>query len=109
MYWGQTVGHTAHFSMSRCFSLTHSLVLMGSVSHTIPLYKKESINLKGKHSTASRNARSLSTILVGCLLACFTSQQHATVSQGRICSHNFTCCHTEIEVADPTSHPVTVY
>ena len=31
-----------------------------------------------------------------------TSQQQASVSQGRICSHNFTCCHTEIEVADPT-------
>ena len=24
------------------------------------------------------------------------------VSQGRICSDNFTCCHTEIDVADPT-------
>ena len=34
-------------------------------------------------------------LLVGCL----TSQQHASVSQGRICSDNFTCCHTEIEVA----------
>ena len=39
---------------------------------------------------------------VGWLLACLTSQQHASVSQGRICSDNFTCCHTEIEVADPT-------
>ena len=39
-------------------------------------------------------------LLVGCL----TSQQHASVSQGRICSDNFTCCHTEIEVADPTFH-----
>ena len=37
-------------------------------------------------------------LLVGCL----TSQQPASVSQGRICSDNFTCCHTEIEVADPT-------
>ena len=36
-------------------------------------------------------------LLVGCL----TSQQQASVSQGRICSDNFTCCHTEIEVADP--------
>ena len=35
-------------------------------------------------------------------VACLTSQQHASVSQGRICSDNFTCCHTEIEVADPT-------
>ena len=36
------------------------------------------------------------------LVGCLTSQQQASVSQGRICSDNFTCCHTEIEVADPT-------
>ena len=43
------------------------------------------------------------TIAAVCLLvACLTSQQQASVSQGRICSDNFTCCHTEIEVADPT-------
>ena len=36
------------------------------------------------------------------LVACLTSQQQASVSQGPICSDNFTCCHTEIEVADPT-------
>ena len=35
-----------------------------------------------------------------CLVGCLTSQQQASVSQGRICSDNFTCCHTEIEVAD---------
>ena len=33
---------------------------------------------------------------------CLTSQQHASVSQGRICSDNCSCCHTEIEVVDPT-------
>ena len=37
-------------------------------------------------------------LFVGCL----TSQQHASVSQGRICSDKFTFCHTEIEVADQT-------
>ena len=31
-----------------------------------------------------------------------TSQQHASVCQGRICTDNFTCCHTEIEAADQT-------
>ena len=36
------------------------------------------------------------------LVGCFTSQQQARVSQGRICLDNFTCCHTEIEVADQT-------
>ena len=39
-------------------------------------------------------------LFVGCL----TSQQHASVSPGRICSDKFTCCHTEIEVADQTFH-----
>ena len=37
-------------------------------------------------------------LFVGCL----TSQQQASVSQAWICSDNFTCCHTEIEVADQT-------
>ena len=42
-------------------------------------------------------------MLLRCLfVGWLTSQQQASVSQGRICSDNFTCCHTEIEVADPT-------
>ena len=45
-----------------------------------------------------RELAELACLLVGCL----TSQQQASVSQGRICSHNFTCCHTEIAVADQT-------
>ena len=36
------------------------------------------------------------------LVGCLTSQQHARVSQGQICSDEFTCSHTEIEVADQT-------
>ena len=42
--------------------------------------------------------REIVCLLVGCLI----SQQQASVSQGRICPDNFTCCHTEIEVADQT-------
>ena len=37
-------------------------------------------------------------LLVGRLM----SQQHASVSQGQICSDNSMCCHTEIEAADQT-------
>ena len=37
-------------------------------------------------------------------VSCLMSQQHASVSQGWICSDNFMCCHTQIEVADPTFH-----
>ena len=36
------------------------------------------------------------------LVSWLTSQQHASASQGRICRDNFTCCHTEIEVANQT-------
>ena len=39
-------------------------------------------------------------LFVGCL----TSQQQASVCQGRICTDNLRCCHTEIEVADQTFH-----
>ena len=38
----------------------------------------------------------------GLFAGCVTSQQHASVSQGQICSDNSPCCHTEIEVADQT-------
>ena len=39
-------------------------------------------------------------LLVGCLTS--QPQQQASVSQGRICSDNFTCYHTETEVANQT-------
>ena len=38
------------------------------------------------------------------LVDCLTPQQQASASHGRIYSDNFTCCHTEIEVADQTFH-----
>ena len=49
-----------------------------------------------QHARKERTKRS--SFFVGCL----TSQQHVSVSQGRICSDNFMCCHNEIEVADHT-------
>ena len=42
------------------------------------------------------SGESVVCLLVGCL----TSQKHASVSQGQVFSDNFTCCHTETEVAD---------
>ena len=55
-----------------------------------------------KHLYPCCSAGSLGGLFVCWLVGCLTSQQHVSVSQGRICSNNFTCCHTEIEVADPT-------
>ena len=42
-------------------------------------------------------------LLLLLFVGCLTSQQRASVSQERICSEKFTCCHTEVEVADQTS------
>ena len=53
--------------------------------------------------TVTFSVRVLSCGLFICLLVgCLTSQQYASVSQGRICSENFTYCHIQIEVADQT-------
>ena len=53
------------------------------------------------HTTVLSNQQTSNVCL---LVGCLTSQQHASVSQGRICSDNFTCCHTEIDVGDQTFH-----
>ena len=50
-------------------------------------------------------ARSCDTCMYCLFVGCLTSHQHASVSQGRICSDKFTCCHTEIEVADLSTSP----
>ena len=47
-------------------------------------------------------SKALSSTVWLLLVGCLTSQQQASVSQGRICSDNFTCCHTEIEAAAQT-------
>ena len=54
---------------------------------------------------------SLTSVSVGyCLfVGCLTCQQHAGVSQGRVCSDNFTCCHTEklqITLSTSPSHSI---
>ena len=53
-----------------------------------------------KTTSPSRSSSRCCLLFVGCL----TSKQHASVSQGRICSDNSTCYHTEIEAADQTFH-----
>ena len=44
------------------------------------------------------------TVCFVLFVGCLSSQQHASVSQGRICTDNLTCCHTETEAADQTFH-----
>ena len=56
--------------------------------------------LSSIHSEGKKRSLAFVCLFVGCL----SSQQHASVSQGRICTDNFTCCHTEIEAVDQTFH-----
>ena len=43
-------------------------------------------------------------LVVFLLLIAFRPSDMLSVSQGRVCAENFTCCHTEVEVADPTCY-----
>ena len=54
--------------------------------------------------SATRVVRPDVSELVLLFVGCLTSQQQSSVSLGRICSDSFTCCHSEIEVADQTFH-----
>ena len=57
---------------------------------------------KGQHYCEPTTTNSFLEMIVCLLVGCLTSQQHASVSQGWICSDKFTCCHTEIAAADQT-------
>ena len=61
-------------------------------------WRDDIVGQQGAVWTRIAKDREIVCLSVGCL----TSQQQASVSQGRICSDNLTCCHIEIEAADPT-------
>ena len=64
-------------------------------------FEKGMLNVLGEQSVCVQE-RQLQLEFVVLFVGCLTSQQHASVSQGRIYSDNFTCCHSETEVADQT-------
>ena len=57
------------------------------------------------HKTNMLISRNNMSEAVCFFVGCLTSKQYASVPLGQICSDNFTCCHTETEVADQTFHP----
>ena len=90
-------------------NIDNSQTIAPTIEHTprvTDIFRRRTLTLVGFGRKVGRKAREVRLLLlllfVCWLVACLTSQQHASVSQGRICSDNFTCCHTEIEVADPT-------
>ena len=87
---------TKHYENSRHFSnyLTGNFTKYWSMAKL----KQYSSKYGANNSISALKGSLFVCLFVGCL----TSQQQASVSQGRICLDNFTCCHTEIQVADQT-------
>ena len=70
----------------------------GKVARAVPVCKPVAgLRLEKLHSQIVQQA-----VLLLLFVGCLTSQKHASTPQGRICLDNFTRCHTEIEVADPS-------
>ena len=86
-WWSKTLCMLSHWNRS-CMS--------NLLSHPVTIYWHRANQFWNRSCNARRPPRLL--LVVGCL----TSQQHASVSQGRICSNNFTCYRIETEVADWT-------
>ena len=61
-----------------------------------------SYSWRGQQPTGIDTNHYKNSVTNGMFVGCLTSLQQASVSQGRICSDNSTCCHIEIEVADQT-------
>ena len=80
--WSDSVADTLRTQGMSLLQATH-LAADRQLCPPLPRYKRK---------------KKVKVLFVGCL----SSQQHASVSQGRICTDNFTCCHTEIEAADQT-------
>ena len=85
---------------ARALLTSHAYTTIPCVQ-TLPQSEAERVTIESAALLFSR-AFFPECLFVCWLVGCLTSQQQASVSQGRICSDKFTCCHTEIEVADQT-------
>ena len=95
-----SVRMTCPTQRSRIFRIVASMLVDSAMSRTCRL-ETRSCYLMFRMVRRLRIWK-LSSCFRCLLIGCLTSQQHASVSQGRICTDNFTCCHTEIEAADQT-------
>ena len=87
--------------MQLCHTQSKQKSVGGNMSLLSPKLCTGSLMSQLHAKCISKLGSALTTLQAVCLLVgCLTSQQQASVSKGRICSDNFTCCHTQIEVAD---------
>ena len=90
-------------------SLNHYVSKLASAAIKLGLQAKHLYNVRKIYKVShllffSYIAKHVHNVKMLLFVGCLTSQEHASVSQGQICSDNFTCWHTEIEVADQTFH-----
>ena len=97
------IGHTEQCPCGTGSQTTEHLL------QSCPIYEPLRKGIWPDHTPIARklhgslgDLRCTATLVEELFVGCLTFQQHASVSQGRMCSDNFTCCHTEIEVADQT-------
>ena len=104
-HWGEVVGLRS--TPPNHSTLTPGRPVLSLNPRTPSVWQGSHQSNSVEHFSDEANSAELPSMYQVCLfvcllVGCLTSQQQASVSQGRICSDNFTCCHTEIEVADQT-------
>ena len=100
----RSLGARAHTMLRSLGARAHTMLRsLGARAHTMRFWLTQA-DLYYGWTVQSDLVTSSSAVIVCWLVGWLTSHQHAKVSQGRICSDNFTCCHTEREVADQTFH-----
>ena len=112
--WSGTIGRELFSSSARSMPPSHQDIrgalhtlknckALGDICVKMLISKNEECHLFSSMLSRAmwryrRTCKRESCLLVGCLM----SQQHASVSQGRICSDNCRFCLAEIEVEDQT-------
>ena len=96
----QIADRTCHFTQSQYTDTRPTSLSAESVTPKAWQGNAWSTNFKSLIILNLKKCLTGNCLFVGCL----TSQQHASVSQGWICTDKCMCCHTEIEVADPIFH-----
>ena len=84
--WEHPCGVCVHACLSVCACVHACMQVFGHLSQ--------------RGSAGSKHWCPAISEIVCLFVGCLTSYQHASVSQGRICTDNFTCYHTEKEVAN---------
>ena len=109
LFFCRYVSHVSWFSFDQIFILLFEQRIYTLNVHnifTLSMFLTLYLSLVAYRSNVHQRIPHKHTVrpcwLVCLLVGCLTSQQQASVSQGRTCSDNFTCCHTEIEAADQT-------